>query len=79
MCTSLKIKFSFNIGYCGYQNTLSAMTFCFLAGFSANRLAMVCMVGRRAGIHIRFKFWLKFCFLTITQMFLNGIDRYFEL
>ena len=23
---------------------------------------------------IRLEFWLKFCFLTITQMFLNRID-----
>ena len=40
---------------------------------SANRLAMVGMAGGWAGA-IRFKFWLKFCFLTITQMFLNGMD-----
>ena len=36
---------------------------------SANRLA-----GGRAASTIRVKFWLKFCFLTITQMVLNVID-----
>ena len=41
---------------------------------SANRMAMVGMAGGRAASTIRLKFWLKFCFLTITQMFLNGID-----
>ena len=50
----------------------------FLAGFFNERLAMVGMVGGRAvwrGVStIRLKFWLKFCFLTITHMFLNGID-----
>ena len=43
---------------------------------SANRLALVSMAGGRldglAASIIRLKFWLKFCFLTITQMFLNG-------
>ena len=50
----------------------------FLAGFFnekfANRLAMVGMACGRAASTIRLKFRLKFCFLTITQMFLNGID-----
>ena len=30
--------------------------------------------GGGAASTIRLKFWLKFCFQTITQMFLNGID-----
>ena len=41
---------------------------------SANRMALVGMEGGRAASTI----WLKFCFLTITQMFLNGIDWYME-
>ena len=40
----------------------------------ANKMALVGMAGGRAASTIRLKFWLKFCFLTITQMFLNGID-----
>ena len=40
----------------------------------ANKLTLVGMAGGRAASTIRLKFWLKFCFLTITQIFLNGID-----
>ena len=49
----------------------------------ANRLAMVGMAGGRLGGQaastIRLKFRLKFCFLTITQMLLNGIDQYLDV
>ena len=41
---------------------------------SANRMAMVGMVSGRAASSIKLKFWLKFCFLTITHIFLNEID-----
>ena len=32
----------------------------------------------QAASTIRLKFWVKFCFLTITQMFLNGNNWYLE-
>ena len=41
---------------------------------SANRMALVGMAGGRAAPTIWLKCWFRFCFLTITQMFLNGID-----
>ena len=35
---------------------------------------LVLQVGGQAASTIRLKFWIKFCFLKITQMFLIGID-----
>ena len=53
----------FNASVCSY----------FLAGFSTKNFGAG-RAGERAVSTIRLKFWLKFCFLTISQMFLNGID-----
>ena len=71
--------------YCDKESRFCLFVFCccffsriFQRKISANRLAMVGMAGGRAASTIRLKFWLKFCFLTITQMFLNGIDWYLE-
>ena len=52
----------------------------FLAGFFKENFRLidwcwlVLQVGGQAASTIRLKFWIKFCFLKITQMFLNGID-----
>ena len=56
------------------QRSLLIFSRIFQLKMLANRLALVGMTGGRVAYTIRFKFWLKFCFLTITQMFLNGID-----
>ena len=54
--------------------TINDFSRIFQRKISANKLALVGMVGGRAASTIWLKFWLTFCFLTITQMFFNGID-----
>ena len=56
------------IGFTKYH--LDFISRIFQRKISANRLALVGMAGGRVASTIR----LKFCFLTKTQMFLNGID-----
>ena len=60
--------------YFGSIQLKSIFSLIFQQKISANRLALVGMADGWAAFTIRLKFWLKFCFLTITQMFLNGID-----
>ena len=49
-----------------------------LARFFNENFRLIGVAGGLAVGHgastIRLKFWLKFCFLTITQMFVNGMD-----
>ena len=59
------------------QNTLLNCIFLFYIFsqlFQRKFSADIGWVGGRAASTIRLKFWLIFCFLTITKMFLNGID-----
>ena len=49
----------------------------FLGGFFNEKFRLIdwCwQAGGQTASTIRRKFWLKFYFLTVTQMFLNGFD-----
>ena len=78
ICTRIQNYVSYLKNFVDYKflNEINFSNVHFLDGFFNEKFWLI--VRRwsvwRAVSTIMLKFWLKFCFLTITQMFLNEID-----